>query len=313
MSSLPPTSAVGTLAGSSSKHEAAAQPSAISRFFRSQRGDSPFKRALIHLTLILCCLIAIFPALRVLSVSLRPGDRLLSTSLAIIPQDASLENYIELITTTNFLLWLWNSLMITLATALVGVALAATSAYAFSRWRFPGRNAGLVFLLATQMIPAAMLMVPLYILALRNDLIGSYRGLIIAYSVSAVPFSIWILKGYYDTIPKELEEAGLIDGAGKFGTFWRIILPLSTPSLAIVFLFNFTQAWNDYLFARIILGNAEQIWTWPLGLRTLQDQFRTQWGMFSAGSILVTIPVVILFLYSSKYLITGLTLGSVKG
>jgi arabinogalactan oligomer/maltooligosaccharide transport system permease protein len=292
---------------------AAPAPGRWARFFRSQRGDSPFKRLLIHLALIVSCFIAIYPALRVLSVSLRPGDRLLSTSLAIIPQDASLTNYVALFKDTNFLLWLWNSIVITFATALVGVALAATSAYAFSRWRFPGRNAGLVFLLATQMIPAAMLMVPLYILALRNGLVGSYRGLIIAYSVSAVPFSIWILKGYYDTIPKELEEAGLIDGAGRFSTFWRIILPLSTPSLAIVFLFNFTQAWNDYLFARIILGNAEQIWTWPLGLRTLQDQFRTQWGMFSAGSILVTIPVVILFLYSSKYLISGLTLGSVKG
>jgi hypothetical protein len=123
--------------------------------------------------------------------------------------------------------------MITVGTAIVGVALASTSAYAFSRWRFPGRNAGLIFLLTTQMIPAAMLMVPLYILALRNDLIGSYRGLIITYSVTAVPFSIWILKGYYDTIPRELEEAALIDGAGGWppsgGSFCL------DASLAIVF------------------------------------------------------------------------------
>jgi len=286
---------------------------AVVRFFRARRGDSPFKRLLIHATLILCCVIAVYPGLRVLSVSLRPGDRLLSTSLSIIPGDASLENYVELISSTEFLLWVWNSLMVTLGTALVGVALASTAAYAFSRWRFPARNPGLIFLLTTQMIPAAMLMVPLYILILRNGLVGSYRGLIVAYSVSAVPFSVWILKGYYDTIPRELEEAALIDGASRLGTFWRIILPLSTPSLAIVFLFNFTQAWNDFLFARIVIGNAQQIWTWPLGLRTLQQQFRTEWGMFSAGAILVTIPVVILFLYSSKYLISGLTLGSVKG
>jgi len=287
--------------------------SVVARFFRARRGDSPFKRLLIHTTLILCCLIAVYPGLRVLSVSLRPGDRLLSTSLRIIPGDASLENYVELFSSTEFLLWVWNSLVVTLGTALVGVALASTAAYAFSRWRFPGRNPGLVFLLTTQMIPAAMLMVPLYILILRNGLVGSYRGLIVAYSVSAVPFSVWILKGYYDTIPRELEEAALIDGASRLVTFWRIILPLSTPSLAIVFLFNFTQAWNDFLFARIVIGNAQEIWTWPLGLRTLQDQFRTEWGMFSAGAILVTIPVVILFLYSSKYLISGLTLGSVKG
>jgi len=301
---------------------AAATPSAPARaggqagagaFFRARRGDSPIKRLVIHLTLTLCCVATIYPLLRVLSVSLRPGDRLLSTSLRIIPPDASFGNYQELLADTDFLLWVWNSLMITVGTAIVGVALASTSAYAFSRWRFPGRNAGLIFLLTTQMIPAAMLMVPLYMLALRNDLIGSYRGLIITYSVTAVPFSIWILKGYYDTIPRELEEAALIDGAGRMATFWRIILPLSTPSLAIVFLFNFTQAWNEYLFARIILGSTKEIWTWTLGLQTLQQQFRTEWGMFSAGAILVTIPVVILFLYSSKYLISGLTLGSVKG
>ena len=285
----------------------------VGAFFRARRGDSPIKRLVIHLTLMLCCVATIYPLLRVLSVSLRPGDRLLSTSLRIIPPDASFGNYQELLADTDFLLWVWNSLMITVGTAIVGVALASTSAYAFSRWRFPGRNAGLIFLLTTQMIPAAMLMVPLYMLALRNDLIGSYRGLIITYSVTAVPFSIWILKGYYDTIPRELEEAALIDGAGRMATFWRIILPLSTPSLAIVFLFNFTQAWNEYLFARIILGSTKEIWTWTLGLQTLQQQFRTEWGMFSAGAILVTIPVVILFLYSSKYLISGLTLGSVKG
>ena len=302
-----------SLAPAASRPAPAGFGAAIGTFFRARRGDSPFKRLVIHLTLIMACVATIYPVLRVFSVSLRPGDRLLSTSLRIIPADASLGNYQALIADTDFLLWVWNSLMITMGTALVGVALASTSAYAFSRWRFPGRNAGLIFLLSTQMIPAAMLMVPLYILALRNGLIGSYRGLIVAYSVTAVPFSIWILKGYYDTIPRELEEAALIDGAGRMETFRRIILPLSTPSLAIVFLFNFTQAWNDYLFARIILGNAGEIWTWPLGLQTLQQQFRTQWGMFSAGSILVTIPVVVLFLYSAKYLISGLTLGSVKG
>jgi arabinogalactan oligomer/maltooligosaccharide transport system permease protein len=257
--------------------------------------------------------IAIYPVLRVVTVSLRPGDRLLSTSLAIIPEDASFENFVSIVTEKDFLLWVWNSLMITGATAIVGVILASTSAYAFSRWRFPGRNAGMIFLLATQMIPAAMLMVPIFILAVKLELIGTYRGLIIAYSIGSVPFSVWILKGYYDTIPRDLEEQAEIDGASRLATFYRIILPLSTPALAIVFLFNFMQAWNDYLLARVILANASDIWTWPLGLQTLQDQFRTAWGEFAAGSVMVTIPVVILFLYSSKYLISGLTLGGVKG
>lgn len=283
----------------------------LQRFFVRSRGDSPFARLIIHLLLILACIITVYPALRVISVSLRPGDRLLSTDLAIIPPDATLANF-KAVLTGQFPLWLWNSLIITVTTATFGVILAATSAYAFSRWKFPGRGPGLIFLLTTQMIPAAMLTVPIYILAVRLGLFNSYRGLILAYSVSSIPFSIWILKGYYDTIPVDLEEAAMIDGASRLLAWVRVILPLSTPALAIVFLFNFMTAWNDFLLARIMLQK-EQLLTWTRGLQTMQSQFQTQWGQFSAASILVSIPVMALFLYSSKWLISGLTLGSVKG
>jgi arabinogalactan oligomer/maltooligosaccharide transport system permease protein len=289
------------------------QRSAWQRFFKSGREDSTLKRILINLALILSCAIAVYPVLRVLSVSLRPGDRLLSTSLAIIPADASLQAYKTVLVEKEFLVWVWNSIAITTATAIIGVILAATSAYAFSRWRFPGRGSGLVFLLTTQMIPAPMLMVPIYILATKLSLTQSYRGLVLAYSVTSVPFSIWILKGYYDTIPHELEEAALIDGVSRLSAFWRIILPLSTPALAIVFLFSFMAAWSDYLLARVMIASERSLWTWVLGVRDFQSQFQTQWGLFSAASILVMVPVVALFLYSSKWLISGLTLGSVKG
>jgi arabinogalactan oligomer / maltooligosaccharide transport system permease protein len=289
------------------------KPSLFKRFFSGGRMDSPFKRTIIHLILIGYCVITLYPVLRIVAVSLRPGNRLLSTDLSLIPPDATLESYRIILFDKPFLQWIWNSLAITVATAIVGVILAATSAYAFSRYKFPGRGPGLVFLLSTQMIPATMLIVPLYILAIKLDLVGTFRGLVIAYSVTAVPFSIWILKGYYDTIPVDLEEAARIDGCTELETFWRILLPLSTPALAIVFLFNFTQAWNDYLMARVILGSQETLLTWPLGLQRLQGQFTTQWGQFSAASVLITIPVMALFLYTSKYLIAGLTLGSVKG
>jgi arabinogalactan oligomer/maltooligosaccharide transport system permease protein len=282
-------------------------------FFRSGREDSPFKRLLIHLALILACVLSVYPVLRVVSVSLRPNDRLLSTSLAIVPENATLDAYRTVLVEKEFPVWLWNSLAITAATAMIGVVLAATSAYAFSRWRFPGRGPGLIFLLSTYMIPAPMMMVPIYILSTKLGLTQTYRGLVIAYSVTSVPFSIWMLKGYYDTIPRELEEAALIDGASRLSAFWRIMLPLSTPALAIVFLFSWMGAWSDYLFGRVMIASEKALWTWPLGLRDFQSQFQTQWGMFSAASILVMIPVVALFLYSSKWLISGLTLGAVKG
>jgi arabinogalactan oligomer/maltooligosaccharide transport system permease protein len=289
------------------------QRSLWERFFKSGREDSPFKRLLIHVTLILCCAMAVYPVLRIVSVSLRPGDRLLSTSLAIIPDDATIEAYKTVLVEKEFLTWLWNSIAITAATATVGVILAASSAYAFSRWQFPGRVPGLVFLLSTQMLPAPMMMVPIYILATKLGLTQTYRGLVIAYSVTSVPFSIWILKGYYDTIPRDLEEAALIDGVSRLSAFWRIILPLSTPALAIVFLFSFMGAWSDYLLARVMIASERSLWTWVLGVRDFQSQFQTQWGLFSAASVMVAIPVMALFLYSSKWLISGLTLGSVKG
>jgi arabinogalactan oligomer/maltooligosaccharide transport system permease protein len=285
----------------------------LKRFFKSGREDSPFKRLLIHLALIIACVMSIYPVLRALSVSLRPGDRLLSTSLAIIPENATLEAYRTVLVEKEFPVWLWNSLAITAATAIIGVILAATSAYAFSRWRFPGRGPGLIFLLSTYMIPAPMMMVPIFILSTKLGLTQTYRGLVLGYSVTSVPFSIWMLKGYYDTIPRELEEAALIDGASRLAAFWRIMLPLSTPALAIVFLFSWMGAWSDYLLARVMIASERSLWTWPLGLRDFQSQFQTQWGMFSAASIVVMIPVVALFLYSSKWLISGLTLGAVKG
>lgn len=258
------------------------------------------------------CVAAVYPILRIVSVSLRPGNRLLSTSLKLIPEDATFESFRTVIVKRDFLLWIWNSLLITITTSLLGVSIASISAYGVSRWNFPGRKAGMIFLLATQMIPAAMLMVPIYIISIKLGLVNSWRGVVIAYSVSSVPFSIWILKGYYDTIPIELEQAAMIDGTTRLGAFYRVILPLSTPSLAIAFLFNFTQVWNDFLIARIMLQRADYF-TWPLGLQRMQGQFQTQWGEFAAAALLVSIPVMILFQLSSKWLISGLTLGSVKG
>jgi arabinogalactan oligomer/maltooligosaccharide transport system permease protein len=186
------------------------------------------------------------------------------------------------------------------------------SAYAFSRFRFRGRSPALVFLFTTQMIPAGMLLLPLYVMLARLKMINTSLGLIIAYSVSSVPLTIWMLKGYYDTIPVDLEEAALIDGASRIGVLTRIILPLSSPSLAIAFLFSFMGGWSEYLVARVVLQKND-IYTWPLGIFTYAQQFTVAWGKFAAASVLIAIPVMALFLYSSKWLISGLTLGSVKG
>ncbi len=287
-------------------------------FFRS-RGDSPFKTMLIHLTLIAACIITVYPVLRVVTISLRPNDTLLTTDLSIIPENATLDNYREVLfgapeknRQSDFFLWIWNSFSVVAVTSIISVILAAVSAYAFSRFKFPGRSAGLVFLLTTQMIPAGMLLLPLFIMIAKLKMINTSLGLIIAYAVTSVPLTIWTLKGYYDTIPVDLEEAALIDGANRFTVFTNIILPLSTPALAIAFLFSFMGGWSEYLVARVVLQKNE-IFTWPLGIFTFAQQFTVSWGQFAAASVLIAIPVMALFLYSSKWLISGLTLGSVKG
>jgi arabinogalactan oligomer/maltooligosaccharide transport system permease protein len=276
------------------------------------RHDSPPKRFMVHAILIFASLVALFPVIRVLGVALRPGNRLLDSQFSIIPPGATFESFRHVLFETDLPLWLFNSLVITVGTSFVGLLIAATSAYAFSRFKFPGRGVGLTLLLATQLIPAAMLLVPLYILAVQLKLANTFVGMVIALSVTSVPFSIWILKGYYDTVPIELEEAARIDGCSQLEAFWRILLPLSTPALVIVFLFNFLAAWNDYFLARILLSKQELL-TWPLGLQRFQSQFQAQWNDLAASSILISIPVVALFLYSSKWLVSGVTAGGVKG
>lgn len=266
----------------------------------------------LHGILVLYSLISIYPVLRVMSIALRPSDSFRSVSLDFIPANATLANIIGLFTEEKFLLWLWNSFAITVTVSIVGIAVAATGAYAFSRWRFPGRRPALVFLLTTQMIPAGMLLIPIFVIVAQLKLTNNIIGLMLAYITTAVPFSIWILKGYYDTIPPDLEEAAMVDGCNRLEAFWRVILPLSTPALSIVFLFNFLASWSEYLVARVIL-QSEVITTWPLGLADLVAQFQTDWGKYAAGAVFVTIPVLILFVWQSKYLISGLTLGSVKG
>jgi len=296
---------------------AAAAPASVARrgiLGRPRRGeDGPLKRALIHLALIFASLLAVFPVIRVLGVALRPGDRLLDPEFSLIPEGATIRAFQHVLFETPLIQWLFNSLIITLGTATVGLIFAATSAYAFSRYKFRGRGVGLTFLFATQMIPGIMLLVPIYLLAVQFDLVSTYRGLVIAYAVTAIPFSVWILKGYYDTVPIDLEEAARIDGCTEFEAFRKVLLPLSLPALAIVFLFNFLAAWGEYFTASVLIGSREDLLTWPLGIQRFQAQFQTQWADLSAASILISIPVVIMFIYTSKYLISGLTLGGVKG
>jgi arabinogalactan oligomer/maltooligosaccharide transport system permease protein len=271
-----------------------------------------FRIFISYVVLLVFVVIAIYPVAQVVTISLRPGDRLLSTSLELIPQNATLDNYISLFRDRPFLLWMWNSCLVSLVVTVTGVVLAATTGYAFSRFSFIGKKIGLLSLLTTQMFPATMLLLPLYIMLIKLGLINTYLGVIVIYTATALPFTIWTMKGYYDTIPYSLEEAARIDGCNQFQAFYKIILPLAAPALVITALFSFMTAWSEHLVAAQILQDST-LWTLPLGLKSFESNMSTEWGLYGASSIIVTIPVVILFLSLSRYLVSGLTLGSVKG
>jgi arabinogalactan oligomer/maltooligosaccharide transport system permease protein len=264
-----------------------------------------------HVLLLTFVAIALWPVLDVISISLRPGNQLRATEWELIPKGATLDSYKQLFTEQPFLRWLGNSLLVSLAVTVTGVALASIGGYAFSRFRFVGRQAMMLSILTTQMFPATMLMLPLYLMIAKLGLINTYIGLCVFYASTALPFCVWQMKGFYDTIPPSLEEAARIDGCSRWTAFRCVILPLATPGLVITALFSFMSSWSEYLVAAQILQDRDKF-TLPLGLKSFQSSMSTQWGLYAAASILVSIPVVIVFVALSRYLVSGLTLGSVK-
>jgi arabinogalactan oligomer / maltooligosaccharide transport system permease protein len=276
------------------------------------RSTTAIRVAASYVVLVVFSIIALYPVWQIVNISLRPADRLLSTSLELIPDQASFKNYVDLFIERPFFTWMLNSTYVAFVVTVSGVALASMAGYAFSRYSFVGKKFGLLSLLVTQMFPATMLLLPMYIMLVELHLINTYIGIVVMYSATALPFCIWQMKGYYDTIPPSLEEAGRIDGASQSQIFFRIILPLAAPALVITALFSFMASWTEYVVAAQILQDTE-LWTLPLGLKSFESNMGSEWGLYGAASVIVTIPVVVLFLSLSRWLVSGLTLGSVKG
>lgn len=275
---------------------------------------SKLENFFVHVVLIFFCIWSLFPVLWILSTSFKLRQDVFTTKINLLPPTFTLENYKYLLTFDNglFLIWIKNSVMIAALTTLWGVFLAATCAYAFSRFNFKGKHMGMQLFLLSQMFPGVILIVPLYNIMSKLGLLNQYWGLILAYSTVSLPFCVFMLKGFFDTIPKELEEAALVDGLTIWGTFYRIVMPLSVPGIAVTAFFSFVTAWNEFMFALTFMTD-QKLFTLPVGLRTFVFEFRTDWHWMSAGAIIVTIPVLIFFLYAQKYLVSGMTAGGVKG
>lgn len=236
----------------------------------------------------------------------------LDQASAQAPDRSWYSNYTDLFSRHLFLQWIYNSLIISLSASFIGVFLAATAAYAFARFDFPGKRFASGFMFMTQMIPGPLMIIPVYLVIKSLNLGNTYAGLVTAMSVTTLPFSIMVLRGYFETVPKSLEEAARVDGCTAASAFFRILLPLSTPALAIAFLFAFTYAWSEFLLASTLIDDVS-LRPWTLGLMEFSGSYDARWGLFAAGSVVIALPSMALFLYSSKYVVSGLTVGSVKG
>ncbi|MEV8365892.1 sugar ABC transporter permease [Streptomyces niveus] len=275
-----------------------------------RRGDRSRAASVgLHATLIVASVIAVFPVLWVLLTSLKPAAYATTTDFF---KDPTLGNYTKLLQDTPFLTWFGNSLLIAGLTTVLGVFIAATTGYAVSRFRFPGKRGLMWTLLITQMFPMAVLIVPLYNIMSDLGLLNQAAGLVITYLTIAVPFCAWMMKGFFDTIPREIDESGMVDGLTPFGTFWRLILPLAKPGLAVTAFYSFVTAWGEVAYASAFMVGDENL-TLAGGLQKFVNQYGAQWGPMTAASVLIAIPAAIVFLFAQRHLVTGVSAGAVKG
>jgi arabinogalactan oligomer / maltooligosaccharide transport system permease protein len=264
-----------------------------------------------HGVLIVASLIALFPIAWLVFLSLGPdSDDYLHP--AGIWKKMTFDNYSFVLQHTEFFSWLKSSLIVSLGTTVIGVTIAATTGYAVSRMRFPGYRKFMWVLLVTQMFPVAVLMVPLYKIMAALGLLDTYGGLVLIYCSTAVPYCAWLLKGYFDTIPIDIDEAGRIDGLTPFGTFWRLIIPLARPGLSVAAFYTFLTAWGEVAYASHFMLSSDN-YTLSVGLQTYISQFNSQWNYMAATSVLIAVPAGVVFYLVQKHLVTGLTAGGTKG
>jgi len=276
-----------------------------------------WERLLTHAALIAVCAVTLYPVLWVVDLAFQPGGGL-EPGFLRSPGAWRLDNLVAVVSVRapdgTLLFWrqLWNSVLVAGLTTILALSVASTAAYALSRYRFPGRAGGIRFFFVTQMFPGIVSAIPLYIILDRLGLIGSLWGLVLVYGTTAVPFSVFMLKGFFDQVPIELEEAARVDGASWREVFFRIVLPLVRPGLAVTGLFAFLTAWNEFAPAAQF-RSTEATYPLPIVLQQYGGAYSARWNLFAAGAVVVAIPVVLLFYALQRHLVSGLVQGGVKG
>ena len=278
----------------------------------SRRGRfALLESAAVHTVILIAVAFALYPVLWVLATAFSQGNAP-ERSVWPLPTSPTWDHLIGVVTAPHFAVQALNSIVVSVATALVGILIALPTAYAMSRFTFLGKEGGVRLLLAPQMFPMVASAVPLYIVLEYLGLLDTRTGLVVAYATTSVPFAIFQLRGAFDSIPKDLEEAAMVDGATRVGAFLRVVLPAARPAIAVTGLFAFMSAYNEFILAATILGKEEAL-TLPVVLQRFVGEHDAAWGSFAAGSIVVSLPVMLLFYVVQRHLVSGLTAGGVKG
>ncbi len=269
-------------------------------------------RIFCGLATILFSLIALLPILWMLLSSLRPVSEFFKMPQTVLPDIWTFENYVNLFKKTNFTTWVGNSLLVSVGTVGICILAATLAAYSLSRFSYPGRKAFVIFSMIGYMMPAVLIVIPVYLIFAQLRLVNTLLGLIISYIALTLPYSIWLLRAFFKSLPISIEESATMDGAGTLVILFRIVLPISLPGIISTSIYAFSYVWNEYLFAAILLSS-DSMRTFPVGLKSFVNDLYIQWEYIMAGGIMVSIPAMILFLVSQKQLIQGMSAGAVKG
>lgn len=276
-----------------------------------------FKNIPTHIILILVSILSIFPFIWLLSTSLKGGgENIFAYPPTIIPKDFTLDNYVGVWHRVDLMRYFINSMIVAGATVVLNLILSSLAAYPLARMEFKGKKITFFTILATIMIPFQAIMLPVYLITLKLHLVDSYGdvfgfiGLVMPFAVSA--FGIFLMRQAFLAIPREMEEAAIVDGCNVFQVFWKVLLPMVKPSLAVLAIFTFIGSWGEFLWPSIVLTK-EAMYTLPVGVNNLQGMFSSNWRYIAAGSIISTIPIIIFFLCMQRYFISGENEGAVKG
>jgi ABC-type glycerol-3-phosphate transport system permease component len=247
-----------------------------------------------------------------LSTSLKPSGEIFATPPGLVPARPTFDNFWRLLTETRFLTFFENSALVSAATVLLTLTVSATGAYALTRFQFRGRDSVAGLILLTYMFAPIMIIIPFYILVKQLGIVNTRLALVLSYTTFCLPFCLWLLRSFFQSIPLELEEAALVDGAGRARAVWYVMLPLALPGLIAAAIFTFILAWNDYLFA-LVLITSDELKTLPVGVNDLFNATIVDWGMIMAAGVMITAPAVAFFIAVQRYLVQGWGAGGVKG